>query len=206
MRIAQQRDELLRHLHEQLRFLEASARAYDAGFEGEGKRLAVVLRVLLHDTKSSQSLLGTLGVKQSLLFQDVVGPVPDNALVFAGLSMGFTAAGVRYFPRLDAPKQRIPFDPWWNGLVLLQQNAGVHFTRRDAVLALANADGGAHVDPSLDAQYAALSRYNAFGWQVWRGVDAGIVENSPVLPIARQVAHEIAGTIREQLPRIEANS
>lgn len=56
---------LVEHLREQMRFIESSAAAYDNGFEGEGKRLATVLRVLMHDTSGSHSVLGQLGVKET---------------------------------------------------------------------------------------------------------------------------------------------
>ena len=49
---------------------------------------------------------------------------------------------------------------------------------------------------------AALSRNNASGWEVWQGSDQGIVENSPALPITRQVAHEVLETVREQLAEL----
>jgi hypothetical protein len=66
-------DELAAHLAEQLQFIEASADAFDKGFEGEAKRLAVTLRVLLHDTKSSRSLLGQLG-RKNIDFLDTAIP------------------------------------------------------------------------------------------------------------------------------------
>jgi hypothetical protein len=46
----QTQDELLAHLKEQITFMKESAISYDNGFESEGKRLAVVIRVLVHDT------------------------------------------------------------------------------------------------------------------------------------------------------------
>ena len=199
MRIPQPRDELLQHLREQLRFLEASARSYDAGFEGESKRLAVVVRVLVHDTSKSKSLLGTLGIKDAIQFHDGVGAAPPGAIIFAGLRMGFTLQGFRYYPKLEAPIRSVSFAEWWEGPILVQKPAGISCSRRDAILALANTDGGAHVDSALDATYSALSRHNAFGWEVWRGGEKGIVENSPALPITHQVAHEIAGSLEEQL-------
>jgi hypothetical protein len=42
------RDEPVSHLREQLEFLRRSAEAYDDGAEGEAKRLATVIRVLVH--------------------------------------------------------------------------------------------------------------------------------------------------------------
>ncbi|PKM42871.1 MAG: hypothetical protein CVV03_09425 [Firmicutes bacterium HGW-Firmicutes-8] len=50
--------ELEEHLREQLEFLELSAESYDRGKDGEAKRLASTIRVLVHETRSSHSLLG----------------------------------------------------------------------------------------------------------------------------------------------------
>lgn len=199
MSVTQSRRDLVFLLREQIQFLEASAHAYDSGFEGEAKRLAVVLRVLLHDTKSSHSLVGTLGIKDALKFWDVVGAPPDDAIAFVGLSMGFGEQGIRYFPKLGEPTRRLSFGDWWSALILIQRVTGVQFSRGEAILSLAETDGGAHVDPALGQSYAELSRSNSFGWEVWRGAGKGVVENSPALPIVRQAAHEVLGTLREQL-------
>lgn len=67
-RIPQSLDELQEHFAEQIYFLKASADAFDKGFEGESKRLAVALRVLLHDTPKSKSLLGQLELKDHLFY------------------------------------------------------------------------------------------------------------------------------------------
>lgn len=53
--------ELMNHLYEQMAFLKRSAEHYDAGEFSEAKRLAATLRVLLHDTDRSVSLLSQLG-------------------------------------------------------------------------------------------------------------------------------------------------
>src|SRR4051794_38541440 len=67
---AQTREDLERLLREQVTFLRRSAEAYDAGDEAEAKRLATHVRVLVHDTESSHSLLGLLGVKEQLGYED----------------------------------------------------------------------------------------------------------------------------------------
>ena len=48
-------EELLDHLKEQVAFMKQSATSYDKGFDDEAKRLAVVIRVLVHDTQNSTS-------------------------------------------------------------------------------------------------------------------------------------------------------
>jgi hypothetical protein len=57
MKVKQIQQELIEHLKEQIGFLLSSSQSFDAGYASEGKRIAVVLRVLLHDTNKSQSLL-----------------------------------------------------------------------------------------------------------------------------------------------------
>ena len=44
-------------LRRQLQFLKASSAAFDAGFHDEAVRIATVVRLLVHQTKSSTSLL-----------------------------------------------------------------------------------------------------------------------------------------------------
>ena len=60
MKFRQTLDDLNSHLKEQIQFLLKSCQSYDEGFFSEAKRLAVVIRVLLHDTKDSYSLLTLL--------------------------------------------------------------------------------------------------------------------------------------------------
>ena len=53
----------------------------------------------------------------------------------------------------------VEFRQWWESVILTDQ-LGNSFSRRSFVLALANKDGGAHVDPELDDGYAALVKAN----------------------------------------------
>src|ERR1700730_8897144 len=80
--------DLERHLREQHQFLLRSAAAFDQGFEAEAKRLATVIRVLLHDTASSRSLLSQLHVKKTLKYVDTALEFnPNNLLPTGGLTM-----------------------------------------------------------------------------------------------------------------------
>jgi hypothetical protein len=58
------------NLGRQIRYLERSCAIFDAGHEDEAQRIALTLRVLLHDTGHSTSLLKQLGTKDSLQFVD----------------------------------------------------------------------------------------------------------------------------------------
>lgn len=57
-------------LDRQLGYLERSCDLFDQGYEPEAARIAVVLRVLLHDTTKSHSLLAQLGMKDTLRLVD----------------------------------------------------------------------------------------------------------------------------------------
>src|SRR5215203_4924840 len=78
------KQELEALLDEQIGFLERSAAAFDDGKDGEAKRLAVTLRVLLHDAKNSHSLLGQLGRKQNFV-DTALEFNPENLLTHGGL-------------------------------------------------------------------------------------------------------------------------
>lgn len=198
MRVSQSRAELIQRLRKQLQFLEASAKSYDFGFEGEANRLAVVLRGLLHDAPQSHSLLGTLGLKLTLAFHDVVGPVSDKAVEFTPIGMRVSPMGPRYCSILDGPTQKIPFDTWWSGPILVQR--GVRLDRRHTILTVAHWEGGAPVDPTLDRSYAALSLNKVFGWEASFAAVEGNIDLSLVPPLVRQIAYEVSGTLREQVP------
>src|SRR4051794_39690166 len=78
--------ELRRKLAEQLDFLRRSVDLFDAGHESEAIRLAVPIRVLVHDTGKSTSLLQLLGVKDTQRFHDTAGAInPANLAPTWGL-------------------------------------------------------------------------------------------------------------------------
>ena len=80
-------------LAEELRFLASSGRAFDQGELSESKRIALVIRVLVHDTGASHSLLAQLGIKDTLAWADSA-PVIDNDPNIVGRSPGLTSMGI----------------------------------------------------------------------------------------------------------------
>jgi hypothetical protein len=196
-RIPQSRKELEIHLDEQIKFLEASAAAYDNGFDGEAKRLAVTLRVLLHDTTQSHSLLSQLGLKNKKYYDSAFEYDPRNKLTHGGLVV--IAVGppeTRYVSMLDdVPSMtQKEFDEWWNQPVFVDKEKNL-INRKELILALANQDGGAHIDPALDQKYAKLSRLNALGWTSG-GPEGELAMGGPEKAAIRQIAHEILKTIK----------
>jgi hypothetical protein len=203
--VLQTEEELKAHLKEQIEFLQRSAEAYDEGFKSEAKRLAVVIRVLLHDAKSSTSLLIQLK-KKNIKFYDTAYNYDPKYLTPGLIQIRVsTLNGAQYVPPLDdgSPsrylKGKIPFDEWWNKIVFAD-TTGNKFTRKDLILAVCNKDGGAHIDPKLNKAYADLTRFGSLGWQYGlNGIDKGFVTD-PELASIRQIAHEVLKSLKDESP------
>jgi hypothetical protein len=197
-RLPQSREELEAQLAEQLDFLTHSADRFDRGVIAEAKRLALAIRILVYDSKSSQSVLGQLGRKVGTEFFDSTTPYDSTSaadhwgLVVAAFGGGFPS----FVAPLDGaltPGRWTDFDTWWNGVVFRDAQRR-EITRGELVLAVANQDGGAHVDPALREVYAALSRQNSLGWiRVVNGKRTPV--DPPHLYAIRQVAHEVLKTV-----------
>lgn len=197
-RVPQTHAELEAHLQAHLGFLQRSADAYDSGFEDEAKRLAVSIRVLVHNTKSSQSLLTQLQRTSTMFYDTCPAFDPRNLATFQGLvalNLGTTKKYVAMLDRL--PMKKIPktdFMFWWNKVVFVDKDRN-QLTRRDLVLSVADQDGGAHVDPALNETYASLSRLNSLGWMI---SEAGTQRPMPGPEHAavRQIAHEVLKSLK----------
>lgn len=115
--VKQSKQELIAHFHESLDFLNASAASFDGGFFSEAKRLAVTIRVLVHDSERSKSLLGLLGLKTGMGFLNTAHPHDQRNLLgyhgLVGIQLG--AEGNRYFAPLNQrPSKYVFFPDWWN--------------------------------------------------------------------------------------------
>lgn len=183
------------HLADQIQLLELSAENFDQGTTAEYRRLAVGIRVLVHHTSKSHSLLSQLD-RGDISFEDTALPLPPTTVrphnglttaVIGGPNQGHAAA-------LGPSTRSVSFQEWWNAEVL-RDIGGRRVTRRDLILTAANQDGGSHVDPELDEVYADISRENSMGtfFQTPRGLNPiqGI-ERSAI----RQIAHEVLLTLK----------
>jgi hypothetical protein len=202
--------DLVEKLQSQLGLFERSAKAYDRGYEDEAYHLATSIRVLMHDTGASHSLLGQLGVKDTLAFMDTAAPInPANLATTPGLVVvkmesdppnpvvaSYAAPlGILSPRRKNRPK---PFAPWWNDAVT-KDSQGASFARRDYALTIANKEGSGHVDPLLKEDWANLTRDNTLGWKVKTSEGDERSAGSPALGCVRQIAYEVDQTLRTQL-------
>ena len=228
-KVSQTPEELLGQIVYQVQFLQNSGTLYDNGFEAEAIRLAGIIRVLVHDTKNSPSLLRSLDMKDidfwdtASDFNPNVQPPPMCLIMFHAVNEKVT-----YSPKLDKfppnRNKKTPFHEWWDKKIVISDIHRNTFTRKDLVLNVANTDGGAHVDPKLNSAYADLSRFNSLGWKT--GEQGGAyfdlnlmannsnlsrpdspermegLENSPVYASIRQIAYEVEKTLKDTFPHL----
>lgn len=204
------RDELLKHLNDNIRFLEISSNSFDQGYFEEAKRLAVTIRVLVHDTINSNSVLKQLDLKEGNNFYNTSSPYnPKNIVEYSGLvRLQFDSSGINYKAPLsesiDMPgraNEFIPFSDWWNGIII-KDNKGITYTRKQLVLILANKDGGAHVDPNISEDYKALREADRTNWAYVQ--ENGSEETStPIKNVEfhsmRQIAYELMVSIKRMI-------
>jgi hypothetical protein len=194
-------DEFKLKLQQQLRFLKNSCSAYDLGDLEEALRLATTIRVLIHDTSNSTSLLTHMGQKTNIKLASTVRLPPPNLtpmgsqLSHVNVRVGGGQAAVpSHLPNLDkwgdVPRYE-PVELWWTETVHHFPN----LTRRGLVLTAANKDGGAHVDDGpLPPEYQQL----VTGTWAFEHHDASgnIVVSRNAIPLEnlaelRQIAYEV---------------
>ncbi len=211
--IAQSRDDLIGQLKTQLAHLRKSATEYDAGDLTEAIRMATHIRTLVHNSRSSTSLLKQLGVQHQMMFLDSFSPVrpayrdTHSRRLDPGLGViRIGSDGVGFHPYLDEAPGDITgwtnFRSWWRRTVL-EDLLSYRFTRADLVLFMVHKVGGAHVDPAIEQRFVALTKFNSLGWGWSPGEDEGTYtlsvpasdEDEPLgnpIPMnVRQIAHEL---------------
>lgn len=206
--LARARPDLERKLRGQHENLTRLGRSYDDGWEGAAFLLAVSLRVLLHDTPKSVSLLAQVDLKDRLRFKDTAVHIdPTNELSNPGLVMMELQAGsgARFVPplgdRLSPPRMHpdLLFGTWWT-MPVTSDAEGHTWSRKTQVLQVANEEGGAHIDPLRDEDLRRLEEENTMGWAYtdpWVGAGQPML-NGPTLPSVRQIAYEVQATLEDQ--------
>lgn len=162
-------------------FIRRSCEMYDQGHTDEAMRIATALRILMHDTSHSVSLLKHLRVKSIMKFSSSCQPPPQNVIAFQGLGQLYMNVSKDYevTRRLrpvtdkDAPRPVVvPWQQWWEMPIYVSRaDAGIRIagspdrnifiTRKNLILGAANKDGGAHVDAELDPDYEFLASIGA---------------------------------------------
>lgn len=192
-----------RDLRMHLKFLQSSSAAFDSGETDESIRMAVSMRVLLHDTKASISLLTHLNSKDISLLS--TSPNISRNAFFASGGMFFTRVQMTakgptatIVPCLDnGPpiRSQMKAEEWYNETVfVLSHGTDRAISRKDIILTAANKDAGAHVDANLTPQYESLKQlggtWSAVEWKI--GWEHKIIQFENIHQvILRQMAYEL---------------
>lgn len=159
--MARPRENILAKLKEQMEFLRTSLCTFYDGKFAESVRIATIIRVLVHETGRSKPLLKqALPNGLDLPILDHAGEKPGEKAIFrfaVSVRMGPTIA-----PAVDLVSSHHSLSTigaWWNAEVFTfrsQVNTQLVYTRKRVVLILADTEGGAHVDPDENPDYARL--------------------------------------------------
>jgi len=147
------------------------------------------------------------------LFYDTVSDDLSNPNVkiigsFQGLALNQMSvykdgsSGLEWVPRLDMipyKVKKLPLQRWLEKVVVID-GKDRKFTRGDLILCVCDKDGGAHIDPILEEDYADLSRHNSMGWKLKGRNGEEIDEEGPHLACIRQIAHEILKSLKDEFP------
>jgi len=157
-----------KYLKRQLHLLRNSCHFFDKGACDEAVRIATCIRVIVHDTGSSTSILKHLDAKDIRLFTTHHEPPKQNGdsgfysiTAFAmgvinmghGGKYGYGANLEDFNPNCSAV---LPVKQWWNQVVWIL-DLDARLTRKGLILGAADKDGGAHVDGELEPKYEQLA-------------------------------------------------
>lgn len=195
--------ELDEKFHQQVDLLNLANQNFDDGKEFAALNIATTLRVLLHDTNQSTSVLTHIGKKQIDFYetsnQDIHPQSVYLGLIIKGISGVSDGQGgsVLYRPIFTSDfhfinKNWADFSTWWSKIIFRNID-GTSLSRKELVLAIANQEGGAHIDPKVDEKYDKF-RHSYSGGMKIIGMNSGIereFDNIPVLPSVRQVSFEV---------------
>jgi hypothetical protein len=208
---AQRRDRphLVEKVREQVELLHVLGGQFDAGHRVLGYPLATAIRVLVHDTSRSFALLGQLGELTRMPFVDTSLPINPSHLTrsHGGLVlMKMTAGtGIEWVPRVEIPPQPgseprdVQFTAWWNTDVM-RDSQDTLWSRGRMVRAIANQEGGAHVDPDQPVDVRAIEEENSMGWKYHDPINGQQpMSQGPLMPSIRQIAYELEQSINRHL-------
>ncbi|MGH2116569.1 hypothetical protein [Aerococcus sp. L_32] len=211
--IERESSDYIEALEEQLEFLINNCKMFDSGNFKYAKQIATNIRVLVHDTKTSQSLLQLLNRKESMKFLTTVSS-PKNVVFQIGLVIPvevFVQADSNqyisepwFIPTFTKSNNRkwVSFDTWYSQNVLT--SAPTSFSRKKLITYVANKDGGAHIDKSLPEDFYQLSKgissmlYRENGPLNTHTYEKGEPFKYLHLSSIRQIAHELILSLRKE--------
>lgn len=191
----------------QLNFLKKRTASFDQGDWDEAIAAATHIRVIVHDSSRSRSLLTYMGVKESMtFFSSCEGINPRNLLPTEPFTiMRLGSSGAQRLPlddELISLKSRpVNFNEWWT-MPVMKDAQGNIWTREDLIVKLSNKGGGAHLE-DFEEKEETLRVGDSFGWSVSIDGKAIPFDDSPWLPSAQVIAKELIIALEAYLSHIK---
>lgn len=204
------REDVLKRYKDQLEHLKKECEDFDNGDIYQINIISVSLRKLLKDTKMSKSLLMQLDIKDKVKFiNTLIKPktisfwelenVSNLNIIVSGIYAGllrkkiFTNDNIVHFqfaPLLDANNRDatfLDFDSWYNGVIYKDENYEI--SRKKLIDTIAEQDGGAHYDESIEESYVKFAEKTSLKINV--NGDIVAFDNNPAQISLRQIAYEV---------------
>lgn len=203
------RGDLLYQLQLKVNSLIRSSLSYDKGDYTSAIDMSTNIRVLVHDTNNSSSLLAQLNKKEEMAFLDSsenitqhYNTLPQFTLVRQTVN---SQIGIQYQPLIDNSllDELVDFNSWWEENVVIIPKKNIEISRKTLVLKLAN-KYGAHISTEIPEYYHDLfqSKDEMIGF-TWRKNMKRIDHiQTPIFPSIRQIAHELIVSIDKEFEEI----
>lgn len=217
--IPRESSEFEKKFHEQVALLIVACRNYDEGFECASLNIAVCLRTLFHDSKTSKSALSHINKKNIEMLDSSIytGDDLNLGLLLKQFSTPFKEKytipdtknhrmwyipfchSIPSFEIWESAKKRwLSIEDWLKQDICSNKNVPeAKLNRYDFIKMTANRDGGAHIDESVDVRYnyfrfsdSGLNKMDIEHWQ------EKPIMNIPIYPILRQIAFEVLFSFR----------
>lgn len=215
-------EEYLIQLNNCLRNLVSDAKNYDNGDFDSIRRSSVTLRMLFYNSPTSHSILDQLIDTSKLRMLNTFLIDKNEACYFGdvylfqkmGTALDNKSIYTTFIPdnltEMNTGK-KISYSEWWSGKVFFMSN-GTQLTRKKLITIMANQDGGAHIDKSVDSSYLHLSRGNTgfsinaseyFPKEIYSKMnpdDNGFIHPKDInLALMRKIVHEVLISLPRQL-------
>ncbi|MGX7051418.1 hypothetical protein [Leuconostoc palmae] len=195
---------------------------YDKGNFESIRRSSVTLRMLFYNSINSHSILDQLVDTSKLKILNTFLIEKNDSCYFGdvylvqkiGTVLDKNKIYTTFIPddlTIMSTGKKISFKDWWSGKIFFM-NEGTEITRHKLITVMANQDGGAHVDDSVDSAYLNISRGNTgysvnlsefFPNEIYSKMDPdknGFIQTKDLnLALMRKIVHEVLVSLPRQL-------
>jgi hypothetical protein len=190
----------VRVLKDQYDLLKDALNDYYAGIEAKAIEVAVRIRTLVHDTDKSHAFLASIDPKYAQLDIYRKPPPRKNAVFAIPTGIQMSGDGTSKIIRDDFAlglHELVPLERWWTEEYLIIGQ--VRSSKKQAVLDVANKDGGAHVDPEVPTRHAVASEPPFLF-----GVNQNFVRPNLARSTVAQAGYELQNYLERHFPTLIA--